>query len=196
MATLLDQWMPAYDLATHYELTVAAPPARVWQAILELHAGDLAVVRWLFALRRLSLRRVPKRPLLESMTREGFLLLQTGENQEVVVGVAGRFWTFSSGIVRLASPALWRDYGEEGSARSAMNFLLEAPAPDRTRVSTETRIQTFGSRARRRFRLYWMVVGPFSGLIRRAFLREIRRRAELQVSPPMPKSDPALHCFV
>src|SRR6185436_19359825 len=77
-----------------------------------------------------------------------------------------RFWTHSGGIVRLASPEAWRAYCEDGSARATMNFRIE----DR-RVITETRVQTFGPNARRRFRLYWTLVGPFSGLIRRAFLR-------------------------
>ncbi len=32
--------------------------------------------------------------------------------------------------------------------------------------------------ARRRFRLYWLAIRPFSGLIRRLWLRAIKRRAE------------------
>ena len=45
-------------------------------------------------------------------------------------------------------------------------------------LSTETRIQYFGAAARRKFRLYWTLVGPFSGLIRRALLRGVRQQAE------------------
>ena len=176
---LLDAWMPEYDVAARYETTVDAPPERVWQAIIEMRAGDLAVARWLMALRRLDFRRPPQRPLLESMTREGFLVLEQRVNEEVVIGVAGRFWTHSGGIVRLASPEAWRGYAEDRSARSAMNFRIEAG-----RVITETRVQTFGAPARRSFRLYWTVVGPFSGLIRRAFLAEIRRRAEQASDSP------------
>jgi hypothetical protein len=37
----------------------------------------------------------------------------------------------------------------------------------------------FSPAARRKFRLYWTLVGPFSGLIRRALLSGIRRRAEV-----------------
>ena len=175
---LLDHWMSEYDVGARYETAVDAPRERVWQAIQEMRAGDLAIARWLMALRRLDFRRPPQKPLLETMTREGFLILEQRENEEVVIGVAGRFWTRSSGIVRLASPEAWRNYAVDSSARSAMNFRVEAG-----RVITETRVQTFGTSARRSFRLYWTVVGPFSGLIRRAFLAEIRRTSQASDSP-------------
>jgi hypothetical protein len=34
------------------------------------------------------------------------------------------------------------------------------------------------ARSRRSFRIYWRVIGPFRGLIRRLMLRRIRRAAE------------------
>src|SRR5947207_8813444 len=40
-------------------------------------------------------------------------------------------------------------------------------------LSTETRVLAGTTRARRAFRLYWLVVGPFSSLIRRRWLRAI-----------------------
>src|SRR6266566_7859667 len=47
-----------------------------------------------------------------------------------------------------------------------------------TRLATETRVHATDSAARRRFRLYWFVVGPFSALIRRRWLAAARRAAE------------------
>lgn len=174
----LDLWMPEYEVAARYEREIAAPLDRVWSACLDVRTGRLAAVRWLFALRRLSLRKPPDVPILDAITRSGFLILERDEPREIVLGVAGRFWTFSSGITRIASPDMWRDYAENGSARSAMSFHLESLSPRRTRITTETRVQTFGPAARRRFAMYWMLVGPFSGLIRRVWLREIARLAE------------------
>src|SRR5207245_895689 len=45
-----------------------------------------------------------------------------------------------------------------------------------TRLATETRVHATDSAARRRFRLYWFVVAPFSALIR----RRLHRRRELE----------------
>jgi hypothetical protein len=57
--------------------------------------------------------------------------------------------------------------------------LAIAPAADGgTLLSTETRVHALGPSARRRFRLYWLAIRPFSGLLRRALLRGIARYAE------------------
>ena len=54
-----------------------------------------------------------------------------------------------------------------------MNFRA-----DGGRLTTETRVLLTDARARRRFRLYWLVVRPMSGLVRRSWLRAAKRRAE------------------
>jgi len=49
-------------------------------------------------------------------------------------------------------------------------------------LTTETRVLCSGTAALRSFKRYWLVVGPFSGLIRRHILRAIARVAE---APPL-----------
>jgi hypothetical protein len=174
---LLDDWMPVYDVAARYERLIDAPLARVWQACLDSRPDRNAVVQLLFALRRFSFQRRPYRPLQESLSRSGFLLLEQRDGEEIVRGVAGRFWTPSGGVMRLESPEAWNSFAVEGSARSAMCMRVEAVGDAQTRVITETRVQTFGPRALRSFRRYWWLIGPFSGLIRVLWLREIARLA-------------------
>ena len=55
----------------------------------------------------------------------------------------------------------------------AWNFAL-----DRTEVITVTRVRCLTVRARRRVRLYWLVIRPFSGLIRREMLRCVAAAVE------------------
>ena len=54
---------------------------------------------------------------------------------------------------------------------------MEAEGPATTRLVTETRVQCLDAASSRRFGLYWVVVRPFSGLIRRAMLRAVAREA-------------------
>jgi hypothetical protein len=56
-----------------------------------------------------------------------------------------------------------------------------------TRLATETRVLCLDDESRRRFRLYWLFIGPFSGLIRRKILRSIKHEAER--SPTLPDSE-------
>ena len=44
-------------------------------------------------------------------------------------------------------------------------------------LATETRVHATTTRVRRLFRLYWLVVGPFSALVRRRWLRAVARAA-------------------
>jgi hypothetical protein len=77
-----------------------------------------------------------------------------------------------------ASGRPWKVHGELGAdgasvPRLAMDFQAEGGE-----LSTETRVWLDDGKARSRFRLYWLIVRPFSGLVRRSWLRAAKRRAE------------------
>ena len=61
-----------------------------------------------------------------------------------------------------------------GRIEIALAFWAE-PAGSGSILHTETRVRAVDAAARRRFRLYWLVVRPFSGLIRRRWLRAAAR---------------------
>jgi hypothetical protein len=65
-----------------------------------------------------------------------------------------------------------------GFALAAMNFRVMPIAPQRSRLSTETRVFANSPGARRRFAVYWRVIYPGSALIRRMWLEAIARRAK------------------
>jgi hypothetical protein len=60
----------------------------------------------------------------------------------------------------------------------AWNFKLRNDARGGAVLSTETRIKCFGQAALWKFRIYWSVVGPFSGLIRKVILKHVKAEAE------------------
>jgi hypothetical protein len=64
-----------------------------------------------------------------------------------------------------------------GFAIAAMNFRVVPNASGGSVVSTETRVFANDDAARRAFARYWRVIYPGSALIRRMWLRAIRRRA-------------------
>ena len=58
------------------------------------------------------------------------------------------------------------------------NFLLQEAGHSSIRTSTETRVRALSPRARKDFLPYWRVIYPGSALIRRMWLRAVKRRAE------------------
>lgn len=178
---LIDEHLPLYDVVERHQVAVAATPRRVYGCARALDAGRLPFTAALLAVRGIphlltdSVR--PSRQMtVDTLTALGFVVLADVPPKEFVLGVVGRFWRPTSGIVRIAA-ADFANYAEPGCARAAWNFRID-PAPGGSRLSTETRIDCVDAPALRRFRLYWAMVGPFSGLIRREMLGMIRRDAE------------------
>ena len=73
------------------------------------------------------------------------------------------------------TPTTWVAAGTN-RVQIAIDLVARADG-DGSILSTETRVHALSARARRRFRLYWLVVGPFSALIRRRWLRAAARAA-------------------
>jgi hypothetical protein len=152
----------------------------VWDALLRHEVGSSTFSRTLFFLRGYGARvgGAPRGSLPESIERFGFVRVSETPGEELVFGIAGRFWRWDGDLRRLAGAQAFLDFAEDGCVKGAWNIRVEGVAEGRTRLSTETRVQAFGPSARRKFRIYWSVIAPFSGLIRRGLLRGVARRAE------------------
>ena len=170
---LIDDWMPVYDAVERHERAVASPGAMVYAALWRTDFAASGVVRWLLALRGLG---KPRSLTLASLTESGFVKLGDRPPHEVVLGVAGKFWTPSGGRVRLDAEA-FRRFERPGYATAVWNFTVDDAPSGPVRLATETRIRCVDAVARRRFRPYWAVVRLGSGLIRISMLRAIAQEA-------------------
>jgi hypothetical protein len=188
---LLDEVMPEFDVRARYRILVLASPQRVYACLWTTDFDHWGVMRTLVALRvlpklfaapRETWRRVRakagRRPVkLEDVLAGGFTLLREEPGQELVLGTVGRFW-LARGELHGVSLESFRHAGASGTARAAWNFAV-CPGPEgRTVLTTETRVLCADSATRRRFRSYWTVIAPFSGLIRREMLAAVRDAAE------------------
>jgi molybdenum cofactor cytidylyltransferase len=178
---LLDTLLPEYHVRAAYGLNVAAPAATVYRALLETNLADSWVTRTLMGLRSLG-RRADGPFRLRDLPRHGaFFRLGEDPPRELVIGVVGRFWAVRGGVCD-SDPESFRAPPPAGTAKAAWNFRIE-PAPDGSRLTTETRVLCADADSRRSFRRYWRVIGPFSGIIRMEALRLIRRQAQFITSP-------------
>jgi hypothetical protein len=185
--TLLDDWMPAFDVSARHAIDVRVGAARTYEAARAMDLGAPPLVRVLMGLRAvpaLAARALGRRAQVASRGEERagrpgglpFTLLADTPGSEFVLGLTGRFWTPSGGIVR-AEAAAFRSPPPPGLAHAAWNFRVE-PRAGGCILTTETRVLCADAITRAHFLRYWRVVRFGSGLIRRSMLREIRRRAE------------------
>src|SRR5438309_608815 len=111
------------------------------------------------------------------MLSEGFALLEERPGEELVLGTAGRLWR-ARGELCATSPVRFRAPAPSGTAKAAWNFEVGLRADSATELRTETRVLCADVTTRRRFRAYWTLIRPFSGLIRQEMLAAVRSAAE------------------
>jgi hypothetical protein len=187
----LDEIVPAYQFVEHHEIRIQASPARVHEAVWSVTAGEIGlfqVLTWIRSPRlpgsrceQESILNVPaEKSILEVATSTGFMLLADEPGREVVVGMLVIVPSRSRNLIE--DPQGFADLEEPGFAKAVMNFRMEDEGAGWTRLTTETRIHATDASARRRFAAYWRLIYPGSALIRRTWLRAIRKRAETPVT--------------
>jgi hypothetical protein len=151
LRAVLDAVLPRYDVREYHETTVYASPEAALAAVLALPAARDPVVAALFWLRRIPGGNLPLRDFFPQLGIRPAISTPTA-----FIGLGDFFGvTIAFGI-----------------------WAVPLDAARRSRLATETRVHAANSAARRRFHLYWLVVGPFSALIRRRWLSAARRAAE------------------
>lgn len=167
---LIDRFMPHCDFYERHSTLVCATPERAYEAIQRADLASHPIAKLL-----LLLRGMGRASRTSTRFAEGFALAAENPPSEVVIGLEGPFWHPACrprGVdaERFATPI------PPGTARAAWNFFVEREGGG-TRITTETRVLCSDD-ARMKFRVYWMFIRPFSGLVRRLMLRAIRKEAE------------------
>jgi len=76
------------------------------------------------------------------------------------------------------TPEIFRKTLPPGVVLATMNYLITPDSNGGSTVSTETRVYGNNANSVRRFAVYWRIIHPGSDIIRRSWLRAIKRRAE------------------
>ncbi len=169
---LIDLFLPEYDFSETHDIRIRATAETVFRALNEVDLCESAVVRWLFRLRGLPTREMT----LRELRRLRFEVLGESENHEILLGLAGKFWTIK-GDLRKISSQNFREFNEKGFAKAVWNFQLDE-AEGETCLTTETRVKCLDAESRKRFGFYWMLIQPFSALIRKEILKAVKQKAE------------------
>lgn len=194
---LIDSFAPNPDAVETHSILITASADVVYR---ELWTADLgsSLIKLLLGLRMLpgfisrGCRSLPRNQkiTLQTLIDSQCGLLAEEPGHEVVFGVTGRFWR-PTGNVSTFVRASFDSPVPAGLARAAWNFTVEQSANGQTNLSTETRV-TCGDRAsRRKFRVYWLFVRPFSGLIRRIMLRNVRKAVRASAETVIQSTRPA-----
>jgi hypothetical protein len=155
----LDEFMPRWQFIEKHEIRIAAPQRQIYWAIRKVTAREIRFFQLLTTIRCLGrcrekesiLHAPPAKPIIDVALSSGFMVMVDDFPRELAIGTHVAPQTFA-----------------------VMNFRID---PD-GRVTTETRVFSRTDAARRKFAVYWRLIRPGSGIIRRSWLEAIKRRAE------------------
>ncbi|HEX8738487.1 MAG TPA: hypothetical protein VF721_24360 [Pyrinomonadaceae bacterium] len=178
---LIDEFLPIYDFDEKHEITIRASAEKVSAALESIDFNESTVIRWLLRLRGLSAKdgcdESPKTSTLRDMTKSNFVILGEKPNEEILLGIAGKFWTPAGDVQKLDAKD-FAAFNKEGYAKAAWNFTLSEVGEKEVCLKTETRVQCLGAATQESFRFYWWFIKPFSGWIRQEMLRLVKQKAE------------------
>ena len=181
--SLLEDAAPNPDAAEFHQIEVLASPDVVYRALWTANPGASPIVKGLLTLRSLpgiilgrGRRFTPTEVILQTIIDAGFGVLKPG--REVLLGISGRFW-LPAGNLEPFDLESFSGPVPSGMARAVWNFRVVPSANRGTTLSTETRVTCGDAASRAKFRFYWLVVRPFSGLIRILMLKAGTLVAEL-----------------
>src|SRR4030095_3065944 len=182
---LIDSFAPSPDAVEIHRIIIKARRQTVYRALWTADLGGSLVVRLLVFVRsipafiRSGFRSSPRSQAitLQTLINSGFGVVAEKRDEEIVLGINGRFWRPVGNV----SPFNRSDFDRPvpmGTARALWNFTVTDRSDGRTNLSTETRVTCGDAASRRKFLVYWLIVRPFSGLIRLIMLKRVRKIAE------------------
>jgi len=180
--TRLDEFAPVWQFREFHTIRIAAPPARVFDAIKRVRPDEIFLFGTLIWIRSggqpppNNVLNATKRfqSLIDVATHSTFVYLADDAPREFVVGtVVG----WPPGVRGTITPEMFQKPLPPGFALATMNFVVTSDGERGSVVSTETRVFANSVSARRRFAAYWRVIYPGSAIIRQMWLRAIERRA-------------------
>jgi hypothetical protein len=202
VASLVDEYLPVYDIADAAAVEVEADAPSSWAALLDVDlievgknkplVGALGMLRILpdVVASLLHGERPAKAPSsirLRDLTHiepraGGWLLLGERDNEEIALGLVGKFWR---PIIEFADvgPDGFRDFSEPGYAKHVYSLSVSEIEPGRTLLRAEMRVGTTDDHARKWFRRYWTLgVGSGAHILISGLIEDARDRAEARAA--------------
>ncbi len=171
---LIDKYLSNYLFKEIHSIEINASADVIYSLMREVDFERSIVFRMLF-----RLRGMPKgMNSIQGFIDNGLVELEQLQNRELVLGVIA---SPVRGGIKKYPPQDFISFKEQGYAKGVTNYLLIPIDRNKTRFITETRFVCYGAMAKTLLILYWVLIRPFSGIVRNVMLKQIKRQVENQL---------------
>ncbi|MBA3011561.1 MAG: hypothetical protein KKF12_19240 [Proteobacteria bacterium] len=164
---LIDKYLPKYSFNEYHETIINNSIDNVYEKARNFDLSKSNLIRWLFKIRGLPTKRMHLQDFISDI---GFTTIEENSPIENLIG----FWARYK-IEPITSPYDFINDTTSARVKVVWNFYLEELNSNQVRLSTETRILCMTPSAKVTFGLYWMIIKPFSGVIRNKMLQIIKQ---------------------
>ena len=170
-SSLIEQYLPEYTFGHQHHVVVDNGDIdTVYDVAQDIDLARSPIVPLLFKLRGLPTGQLNQRAFIAAM---GWSFLEESRPHEFVIG----YWRDDR--IRPITDRQHFLHAIEGVRQKVVfGFRFRQLSSRQVRVDTETRVLCIGDDEVRKFRLYWLAIRPFSGLVRSEVLRLIKNEAE------------------
>jgi hypothetical protein len=168
--TLIDKYMQHYTFREYHETMVNCSVQNVYHIAKDFDLSKSKMIEILFRMRGLPTNRMNLKGFIDDM---GFTALEENFPYEFLIG----FWTRSK-IEKISNYEDFIGNSISPWVKAVWNFKFDELEANKTIVSTETRVLCVAPVTRYTFGLYWLIIKPFSGLIRKKMLKIIKADSE------------------
>lgn len=169
---LIDRFMPVFDFNEFHSKKVDIHP-KGYQLMLSTDFSKSFLIRYLFKFRGIS----PHVATIHDFTKFGFVILDEMRGHEIILGMISTSSNFNRCRLRFTPEEFLNDK-DPLHIKAVINLRI-SESNRFSFISTETRILCGSAEIKRKFRWYWIVVEPFSRLIRRQMLGQIKKQLKV-----------------
>ncbi len=171
--TLIDKYLPEYTFNELHEIVVNSPIENVYEIARDLDLSKSKMIKFLFKIRGLPTKRLNLQHFINDI---GFTCLEEDYPNENLIGFWMRFK-----IAKIASHEDFIHNSISPWIKAVWNFQFKKIEENKTKVSTETRVLCVTGITKFTFGSYWLIIKPFSGLIRMKMLKIIKNESESEL---------------
>jgi len=168
---LIDKYLPKYDFREFHSIKVISHTDNVYQQVLNCDLSQSWVIKLLF-----RIRGIPAGfSSIEDILRMGFIKLDEVPGEEIIFGMITNSPVFN-GCRTITSGSEFISRGEPDILKAVINFRVTEDLLSQFTISTETRVWCGSAGIKKRFRLYWLFVKPFSQIVRKEILKQVKKQ--------------------
>jgi hypothetical protein len=166
---LIDKYLSAYHFNEVHSIEINGFVSGIYQKMLQCDFSSSALIKFLFRLRGMS-KEVYS---IEHLTKMGFIKLDEEPGREILFGMVTDNPMFNTCQLTISS----KDFLQKANGniiKAVINFTIQDKSNSQHIISTETRVWCGTKAMKSKFKFYWFFIKPFSQLIRKSMLKEMK----------------------